>query len=78
MAKVKIYYFGFLSELSGKSYDEVELPERAGVKVKELVNERIKPFLDTIIILVNDVSVTPDKRVKPGDTVKLLPHIGGG
>ncbi len=78
MAKVRIYYFGFLSELSGKSYDEVELPEKTGVKVRDLVNERIKPFLDAIIILVNDVSVTPDHRVEPGDTVKLLPHIGGG
>jgi len=78
MGKVKVYYFGFLTELSGKEFEEVELPSADKVRLRDIVCDEVKPLLDRLVILVNDISVNPDYWLKPGDTVKLLPHIGGG
>ncbi|MEZ0346677.1 MAG: MoaD/ThiS family protein [Infirmifilum sp.] len=78
MGKIRIFYYGFLSELAGKDIEEIEISSGSPKKVKDIVDPRVAQIIDRIIILVNNVSVKPDYVVSENDEVKLLPHIGGG
>lgn len=78
MMRARVRYYGFFSEITGKEHEDIAVKSAAGKSVREIVDERLLPFLDDAIILVNGIAVRPDYRVKAGDEVKILPHVGGG
>ena len=73
--RVKLRFMGYLADLYGSREDEVEVcGERS---IAELV--RLPDVdLEDLVILVNGRGARPQARVKPGDTVVILPHISGG
>lgn len=78
MQKLRVFYYGFFSEITGKEREEVDIEEGATKSVKEIVDPKLSQYLENAVILVNGVAVRPDYRVKVGDEVRVLPHIGGG
>ena len=75
---VRIVYYGYLSELAGACEVVVAVKEGTGARVRELLAERVSKLEGGLIVLVNDVPATLDTVVRAGDTIKVLPHIGGG
>ncbi|MEM0335064.1 MAG: MoaD/ThiS family protein [Thermofilum sp.] len=76
---VKVVYYGYLSDLAGTRENVVSVRDGASVRVRELIAEIvIKLGESSLIILVNDTPSTLEALVKAGDTVKVLPHVGGG
>ncbi|MGC8573358.1 MAG: molybdopterin converting factor, small subunit [Caldisphaera sp.] len=74
--KIKIKYLGYLTDLSGKQYEERE------VNGEETI-EDLLPFLkklrsDDYIIVVNGRGADLKSKVKGGDIIVLLPQTGGG
>ena len=74
--KVKIRYYGYLAgEFNGEV--EVEIPDE-GATVEEVVKLPSGLDIKDLVLLVNGKPAKPDTRVKPGDTIAVMPHIGGG
>ncbi|MFP3143845.1 MAG: MoaD/ThiS family protein [Caldisphaera sp.] len=74
--KIKIKYLGYLTDLSGKQYEEREINGEETI-------ENLLPFLkklrrDDYIIIVNGKGADLKSKVKSGDTIVLLPETGGG
>mgnify|MGYP001772551559 CR=1 FL=1 len=78
MGKIRIFYYGFLIEIAGKTHEEVVYEDKTPRRVEDVLDPRVVQYLDRIIILVNNVSVRPGHVVGDGDEIKVLPHIGGG
>ena len=73
--KIKLRFMGYLADLYGSKETEVE------VCGEQSINELVRlPDIDLedLVILVNGRGARPQARVKPGDTVVILPHISGG
>ncbi|MCE4624607.1 MAG: MoaD/ThiS family protein [Desulfurococcales archaeon] len=73
--KVKLKLLGYLAEVMGGREKEVEIcGER---RVADLINA---PDIDLeeLVILINGRGARPEAKVKPEDTVTILPHISGG
>lgn len=55
---------------------DVELTE--GALVTDLLNKLELSLQDVGIVMVNARSGTFQQKLKPGDRITLIPHIGGG
>lgn len=76
---VRVIYYGYLSDLAGVRETLVSLKDGTAMRVRELIAEKVaKLGENSVVILVNDLPSKPDSLVKAGDTVKVLPHVGGG
>lgn len=74
-AKVKFIVAGLLSKYTqGKREIEIQ----GGVTVKEALDELGIPSPMVGVVLVNGVQVAKDHFLEGGETVKLVPLIGGG
>ncbi|MEB3852164.1 MAG: MoaD/ThiS family protein [Desulfurococcales archaeon] len=77
MGRVRVRYLGYLAEYAGGREVEVEVGE-SGARLIEVV--RLPPDVspDDLVFLVNGRPAKPGDRVRPGDTVSVMPHISGG
>jgi MoaD family protein len=90
--KINVAYHGQLRAAAGAANEELETHSGASVQdfLARLARSRpaLKPFLlgpddgpsRSLLLLVNDRQVRPGERraLKDGDSVALLPPIGGG
>lgn len=80
--RVRVLFFGMLKELVGKATDVIELPEGALVRDVvghyESLNPRLKDWLESLALAVNQQYSGPDTRLMPNDEVALLPPVSGG
>ncbi|HZQ95714.1 MAG TPA: molybdenum cofactor biosynthesis protein MoaE [Candidatus Sulfotelmatobacter sp.] len=75
-------FFGVLRELAGKPADSLQLPEGASVRDAiarcETQIPRLKDFLASIALAVNQQYASPETTLKDNDEVALLPPVSGG
>jgi molybdopterin converting factor subunit 1 len=80
--RVRVLFFGMLREMMGRQDDAIELPE--GSSVADLLahcesqNPRLKEYLPSLAVAVNQRYASRDLKLKPGDEVALLPPVSGG
>jgi MoaE-MoaD fusion protein len=80
--RVRVFFFGMLKDLAGKSSDLLELPEPASV-VDVLAHyqahiPRLKDSLPSLAVAVNQQYAGPETKLKTDDEVALLPPVSGG
>lgn len=72
-------YYGYLSDLAGSREVIVNIEDRGTARVREVIAENVVRLGESsLVILVNDLPSTLEAIVKSGDTIKVLPHVGGG
>lgn len=75
-------FFGILREAIGKAADELEIPD--GKRARDIVAHyeaqvpRLRDFLSTIALAVNQQYAGPETMLKAGDEIALLPPVSGG
>jgi MoaE-MoaD fusion protein len=80
--RVRVFFFGMLKDLAGKSSDVLDLPD--GAVVRDVLNHyssaapRMKDALSSIAVAVNQEYAGPDLVLKADDEVGLLPPVSGG
>ncbi|MGA2644027.1 MAG: molybdenum cofactor biosynthesis protein MoaE [Candidatus Sulfotelmatobacter sp.] len=80
--RVRLLLFGILKDLAGKSGDTLEL--REGATVADVLAHcamqipRLKPWLTSLAVAVNQQYASSDTKLKSGDEVALLPPVSGG
>jgi len=80
--QVRVLFFGMLKEMVGRSSESLELPE--GATLADLLSRyerdmpRLKQFLPSIALSINEEYAAVSSRLKPGDEVALLPPVSGG
>jgi len=80
--RVRVLFFGMLKEFAGQPVDTVDLPE--GASVRDLLAHyesrvpRLKEFLPSLALAVNQQYAGPETKLKPDDEVALLPPVSGG
>jgi len=77
--KVKLLYYGMISELFGKNEEEIEQSFRNIKELKSMLID-IKPKLKELsfIFAVNNEIVEEFEGIKNGDIIALLPPFAGG
>ena len=79
---IRVLFFGQLKDVAGCASDSVELAE--GATLADLLAQyekkipRLKDFLPSIAIALNQKFSFPTSRLKDGDEVALLPPVSGG
>ena len=82
LMQVKVLFFGVLKEMAGRASESLELPENA--TLADLLSRyerdvpKLKQFLPSIALSINEEYAAPSARLKPGDEVALLPPVSGG
>ena len=80
--RVRIFFFGMLKDLAGKSSDWLELPEPASVADVLAHSQahipRLKDSLPSLAVAVNQQYAGPETKLKTDDEVALLPPVSGG
>jgi|tagenome__1003787_1003787.scaffolds.fasta_scaffold20990097_8 molybdopterin converting factor subunit 1 len=80
--RVRVLFFGSLRELAGKASEEIEL--RDGSALRDVLTHyqthipRLKDFLSSLALAVNQQYASPDTMLKPDDEIALLPPVSGG
>ena len=80
--RIRVLFFGVLKDLTGISSDSPELPENS--TVADVLDHyehklpRIREFMSSIAMSVNQQYASPEVRLKNGDEVALLPPVSGG
>jgi MoaE-MoaD fusion protein len=80
--QIQVLFFGTLRDLAGKASDSLSLPDNATLgDVISLYEERIprlKEWVGSIAMSVNQEYAGPEARLKSGDEIALLPPVSGG
>jgi MoaE-MoaD fusion protein len=80
--KIGVLLFGVLKDLLGRSVETIDLPEGAGVREVILYYARVSPRFEAMVpslaIAVNEEYSRPDRALREGDEVALLPPVSGG
>jgi molybdopterin synthase catalytic subunit len=80
--EVRVLFFGLLKDVCGRAADSVSLPD--GATVADLLDyyqqriPKIKTFLPSIALSVNQEYSSPDRGLHPNDEVAFLPPVSGG
>jgi len=80
--RVRVLFFGMLKDVLGAAADSIELPE--GSSLRDLLvryearNPRLREFLPSLALAVNQQYAGPDTILKENDEVGLLPPVSGG
>ena len=71
-------YLGHYAMIRGMRVEEISLS--APTTIRSLLEERLGDALDwdQTIVLVKGRPVNPDYEVRDGDTVSVMPFMGGG
>ena len=78
MKKIKVLFFGALSEISGREQQTVEIPGNLGDLVELLNSENPGLKNARFSIAVNQEISPVDRELSDGDEVALLPPFAGG
>ena len=80
--KIGVLFFGVLKDLLGRSVDTIDLPEGARVREVILYYSRVSPRFEAMVpslaISVNQEYSRPDRALREGDEIGLLPPVSGG
>ncbi len=80
--EIRIRYFASLREVSGKSEERLEVPERASVaEARSLLLEkypRLQGIMERSLCAVNRSYVAPETQLHEGDELVFIPPMGGG
>jgi molybdopterin synthase catalytic subunit len=80
--KIEVLFFGVLKDLLGRAGDTIDLPEGAGVREVILYYSRVSPRFEAMVpslaISVNQEYSRPERALREGDEVGLLPPVSGG
>src|SRR2546421_11202461 len=80
--QVKVLFFGMLRELAGEGSELLQLHE--GSTLADLISHyeqripRLKDFVSSIAMAVNQQYAGSDCTLKEGDEIALLPPVSGG
>ena len=80
--RVRILFFGVLKDLMGKSADSLEVQN--GAKVRDVLSQYqtkmpwLASSLASIATAVNQQYVGPERELREGDEIALLPPVSGG
>lgn len=80
--QVRVLFFGQLKDIAGRSTDTATLPE--GATLADLLahyggqTPRLKEFLPSIALSLNQEYAAPSSRLRENDEVALLPPVSGG
>ena len=80
--RVRVLFFGMLKDQAGRSSDEIELPQ--GASIRQLLAHyearipRLKEWLPSVALAVNQRYARPETVLKADDEVALLPPVSGG
>jgi len=82
LMKVHVLFFGMLKDVVGKSSDWIDLAD--GAAIRDVLAHygaqipRLKESLPSLAVAVNQQYAGPDRKLKSGDEVALLPPVSGG
>ena len=80
--KIRVLFFGVLKDMLGRSVDTIDLPEGARVREVILYYSRVSPRFEAMVpslaISVNQEYSRPDRALREGDEIGLLPPVSGG
>ena len=78
--KVQVQLFASMKEfLPGNGdYSSCQVTLEEGARVKHLLERLAIPVDLPKIVLINGLTVKPDKELKEGDTIHIFPPITGG
>lgn len=80
--QVRVLFFGMLRDLAGRADELLELPETARVADVlahyETKVPRLKDYLPSVALAVNQEYAPPETPLSDGDEVGLLPPVSGG
>ena len=80
--EIRVLFFGMLKDLVGHGADAVSLPD--GSTVRDLLAHyesqapRLKPYLPSLAVAVNQEFATASQTLRENDEVGLLPPVSGG
>lgn len=80
--EIRVLFFGMLRDLVGRDAEALSLPE--GSTVRDLLSHyeslspRLKSFLPSLAVAVNQEFAQPSSKLRSGDEVGLLPPVSGG
>lgn len=80
--RVRVLFFGVVKELTGRSFEDVEV--RDGGSVRDLLQHyestvpELRKWFSSLALAVNQQYARPDTILKPNDEVALLPPVSGG
>lgn len=80
--QIRVLFFGILKDLLGRSSDALELPE--GARLQAVLSHyasqapRLESLLPSLALSVNQEYSGPEKVLRSGDEVGLLPPVSGG
>lgn len=80
--EIRVLFFGMLKDICGRAADSVTV--RDGARVADILdhyereNPKLKQFLPSIALSVNQEYAGPDHKLSPNDEVALLPPVSGG
>jgi len=80
--RVRVLFFGMLTDLAGKSSDVIDLREGASMQDVlahyEAQIPRLKESLPSLALAVNQEYAGPGTKLKENDEIALLPPVSGG
>src|SRR5271157_6373663 len=80
--QVRVLFFGVLKDLAGTSSDALDLHEGASVRdvlaYYEARMPRLKEWLPTLALALNQEYAGPGTKLKENDEIALLPPVSGG
>jgi MoaE-MoaD fusion protein len=80
--RVRVLFFGVLKEIAGTASEVIELQDVASVRHLlahyEAKAPRLKRWMSSVAIAVNQQYCNPDTKLKSDDEVALLPPVSGG
>ena len=80
--QIRVLFFGMLKDLAGRPSDSLSLPENATLgdvlDHYERAIPRLKEFMSSLALAVNQQYAAADTKLRPGDEVALLPPVSGG
>jgi len=81
--RVKVLYFAGVRDLTGRSDEELELPESVGnvsAFVSHLERERpvLRGRLESVRVAVNETFADATDPVRDNDVIALIPPVAGG
>jgi molybdopterin synthase catalytic subunit len=80
--QIHVLFFGILKDLAGRSNETLDLPEgsRLEAVLAHYVRQapRLEALLPSLAVSVNQEYSSPDRFLRSGDEVGLLPPVSGG
>jgi len=80
--QVRVLFLGVLRDITGGMSDTLDLPDDSSVADLlahyESRNQRLKEYLPSVAVAVNQRYASSDLKLRAGDEVALLPPVSGG